>query len=87
MHAGAAAVFAAADDTLAERVTAVEAAIHANGQADGAAALFGHGGNSYVFISEGTTGADDSGDTLIELTGFDSTGKTLEVNADDFFIY
>lgn len=63
------ATFAAADDELSERITAVEAAINAGGAAAaGQAAIFEHGGNSYLFISEGTDGVG-AGDMLIEMTG------------------
>ena len=82
----AVAVFAAADDTLAEKVTAIEAAINAGGTAaDGQSAMFMDSGNTYVFISEGNDGLA-AGDALIELTGFDATGKTLFQNGNDAFI-
>ncbi len=81
--AGAAAVFHADDDTLAERITAVESITA--GTTSGQAVLFGHGSNSYVFISGGTDNVA-AGDALIELTGFDSTGKTLEANSNNDLI-
>lgn len=66
--------FAAADDTLAERITAVDAAIVAGGAAtDGQAAIFEFNGDTYVFISEGTDGVG-AGDALIKLVGV--TGLT-----------
>jgi hypothetical protein len=68
INAEGVASFAATDDTLAEQVTAVEAAIAATGNADGATAFWENGGNTYVFISEGTNGVG-AGDALIELTG------------------
>ena len=68
------------------KVTAIEAAINAGGAAtDGQAAMFSDGGNTYVFISEGTDNVG-AGDALIELTGFDATGKTLLVSATDAYI-
>jgi Ca2+-binding RTX toxin-like protein len=60
--------FAAADDTLAERITAVEASISGAGGADGEAAIFTFGNDTYVFISEGTAGVG-AGDGLIKLVG------------------
>jgi len=68
INAEGVASFAATDDTLAEQVTAVEAAIAATGNANGATAFWENGGNTYVFISEGTNGVG-AGDALIELTG------------------
>jgi len=62
--------FAAADDTLAERITAVEASI--NGTA-GQSAIFEFGGSTYVFLSDGDAGVD-AGDGLIKLVGV--TGLT-----------
>ena len=82
--AGKAAAFAAADDTLAEKLTAVEAAINASGTAaDGQAAVFTDSGNTYVFISNGTDGID-AGDALISLGTFDASSLTLTVEANDF---
>jgi hypothetical protein len=66
--------FDAADDTLGERITAVEAGINAGGAAAaGQAAIFEHAGNSYVFISDGTDGVD-ANDVLVQLSGV--TGLT-----------
>jgi len=74
LNAEGIATFAAADDTLAERVTAVEAAINAGGvAAAGQFAIFESGSDSYVFVSEGTDGIG-AGDMLIKLTGV--TGLT-----------
>ena len=64
----------------------IEAAINGAGNADGVSAIFADSGNTYVFISEGATGGLGAGDALIELTGFDATGKTLLVNGNDAFI-
>ena len=72
--------FDAADDTLAERITAVEAAINAGGAAtDGQAAIFTFGSDTYVFISEGTNGVG-AGDALIKLVGVTSLSDST-VNA------
>ena len=67
--------FAAADDTVAEKITAVEASFtHGNGKM----VVFEHGGNSYVFVSDATDGVND-GDIVIELTGVtDITSTTLD---------
>jgi len=62
------ATFAAADDTVAEQLTAVEAAIDATGNADGAIAFWSNGSDSYVFVSDGTGGLD-ANDMFIKLTG------------------
>lgn len=66
--------FNAADDTLAEMITAVEAGINAGGvAAAGQFAIFTLGSDSYIFESNGTDGVD-AGDMLIKLTGV--TGLT-----------
>lgn len=74
--------FNAADDTLAERITAVEAAIQTGAAAAGQYAVFEFGTDSYVFVSEGTDGVG-AGDMLIQLTGVvgltDSTIATTEL--------
>ena len=67
------AVFHADDDTLAEKITAVENALTAG---MGQSIHFMDGGNTYIFISDADNTVD-AGDALIELTGFDSTGKAL----------
>ncbi|OJJ09063.1 hypothetical protein BKI51_23690 (plasmid) [Alphaproteobacteria bacterium AO1-B] len=76
------ATFAAADDTVAEQLTAVEAAIVATGNADGAIAFWTNGSDSYVFISDGTDGLD-ANDMFIKLTGVtgltDSTISTTDL--------
>ncbi|WP_424895261.1 beta strand repeat-containing protein [Tepidimonas sp. HKU79] len=61
--------FTADDDTLVERIIAVEAAINAGGAAaSGQTAYFEFGSDTYVFISEGTDGVG-AGDALIKLVG------------------
>ena len=72
--AGGKATFDALDDTLAEKLVAVAAAI--NNAADGTAGatvagetvFFVHDGDTYVYISDGTAGYG-TGDDLIKLTG------------------
>lgn len=74
VSAGGLATFDAADDTLAEKVTAVAAAIELQtATTDGEAAFFEHAGDTYVFISDGVAGVG-AGDGLIKLTGV--TGLT-----------
>ncbi len=58
--------FVGADDTLMERITAVASAL-GTAQA-GSVLIFGHGGDSYIFITDGTTGIG-ANDVLIKLTG------------------
>lgn len=66
--------FTADDDTLVERITAVEAGINAGGAAaTGQVAYFEFGSDTYVFISQGTDGVG-AGDALIKLVGV--TGLT-----------
>lgn len=73
--------FAAADDTLAERITAVEAAINAGGvAAAGQSAVFEFGADTYVFISEGTNGVG-AGDALIKLVGVTGLSDTTITGA------
>ena len=80
---GALAVFHADDDTLVEKITAVENAIAVPGL--GKAIHFMDSGNTYIFISDADNTVD-ANDQLIELTGFDSTGKALVQNGGDLFI-
>ncbi|WP_293006406.1 calcium-binding protein [Nitrosomonas sp.] len=79
---GVVTAFNAADDTLAERITAVEAAIQTGAAAAGQFAIFELGADSYVFVSEGTDGVG-AGDMLIKLTGVvglsDSTIATTDL--------
>ena len=72
------ATFVDADDTLAERITAVNAALLEGNEADGQVAMFEHGGSTFVFIMNfdatsnltitATQGVEAS-DVLIRLTG------------------
>ncbi|TXI28108.1 MAG: calcium-binding protein [Nitrosomonas oligotropha] len=79
---GIATSFNAADDTLAERITAVESAIATGAAAAGQYAVFEFGSDSYVFVSEGTDGVG-AGDMLVKLTGVtgltDSTISTTDL--------
>jgi hypothetical protein len=80
--AGAAAVFHTADNTLALKIVATEAAIAAfNGvtAADGQAAHFVDGGNTYIVISQGADGMAAQ-DAVIALTGLDASANTLTVD-------
>jgi hypothetical protein len=74
--------FNAADDTLAERITAVEAAIQTGVATAGQYAVFEFESDSYVFVSEGTDGVG-AADMLIKLTGVtgltDSTIATTDL--------
>lgn len=56
------------DDTLAERITAVEAAITSGTETAGDFAIFEFGSDSYVFVHDGTAGLANT-DVLIKLTG------------------
>ena len=74
------ATFHADDDTLAEKVAAVAADIqNATANTAGKVAIFQHGGNTYVFITD-AAGANTTGDDLIELTGTSLTTITLAGN-------
>ncbi len=76
------ATFNSADDTLAERIVAVEAGITAGTESAGDFAIFELDGNSYVFIHDGTAGLAST-DVLIKLTGVtslsDSTISTTDL--------
>ena len=64
--------FNSADDTLAEKLTAVEAGMTAATATAGEVAVFNDAGNAYLFISDGTAGLD-ANDELIQLTGITAT--------------
>ena len=74
--------FDASDNTLAEQITAVEAAINASTNTAtthnaGDAAVWVNGNNTYLFISDGTAGVG-ANDIIVELTGISaSTGITI----------
>ena len=72
------ATFAAADATLAQRITATEAGINLGGAAAvGQVAMFQFGADAYVFISNGTDGVG-AGDQLIKLVGVDTTAGAFD---------
>jgi hypothetical protein len=64
--------FDAADDTLAERVTAIAAALGT--AAAGNALIFQHGTDSYIYITDGTNGAGST-DVLVKLTGINGAAN------------
>jgi hypothetical protein len=72
------ATFVAADDTLAERITATEAAINAGGTAaSGQTAAFMFGADAYVFISDGVDGVG-ANDVLVRLNSVDLTSTSFD---------
>jgi hypothetical protein len=75
--------FNSADNTLALRVTAVEAGINAGGTAAARqSAVFVFGSDSYLFISDGVDNVD-ANDVLIKLVGVNATtGITLNASGD-----
>lgn len=75
--------FASADDTLAERVTAVEAAIATGTATEGQMAVFEYAGSTYVFVSNGGDGVE-AGDVLVKLTGV--TGVTTTTFDDNGYL-
>lgn len=56
------------DDTLAERIVAVEAGMTAATQTAGEVAVFAQGSDSYVFVSDGVAGVG-ANDVLIKISG------------------
>ena len=73
------ATFTGADDTLAERVAAVENALSSNSDGSGYVAGFTYDGNAYAFISDGNDGVNNN-DILIKLVGVTSfTGDHDEI--------
>jgi hypothetical protein len=75
--------FATADDTLAERITAVEAAIATGTATEGQMAVFEHAGSTYVFVSNGGDGVE-AGDAIVKLTGV--TGVTTTTFNDSGYL-
>ncbi|MEE9265757.1 MAG: hypothetical protein V3V86_03415, partial [Gammaproteobacteria bacterium] len=68
--------FNAADDTLAERVTACEAGINASGVAAARQfAIFEHSTNSYLFVSDGVDGIG-ANDVMFQLSGVTGLGDS-----------
>lgn len=76
--AGAAATFNAADNTLALRIVATEAALVSAAHTAGEAAHFQFGLDTYVFITDGVAGVG-ANDTIIKLVGIDSTNAAFDV--------
>lgn len=68
------ATFNAADDTLAEKIAAVNAGLLAGTEATGQVAIFEHDGSSYLYVYDDTADTVDAADVLIKLTGV--TGLT-----------
>lgn len=73
------AIFSVADDTLIEKIVAVENAIHAGTVVAGEAALFTNGADSYIFISDAVAGVNTD-DVLIKLENVVGTELTLSNN-------
>ena len=63
------ATFNAADDTLAERIAAVNAGLAAGTEATNQIAIFEFSGSTYVYIYDNTADTVDAADGLIKLTG------------------
>jgi hypothetical protein len=75
---GALATFNGADNTLAKKIIAIEAAIADTTLAAGEAAHFMDGTDTYVFITDGSSGVTAT-DVLIKLVGFDATAAASDV--------
>lgn len=74
------ATFHANTTSLADRITAVEGGINAGTNTAGEAALFTHGSDAYIFISDGSSGVG-SADVLIKLEGDATTSKALVIDS------
>ncbi|MDD2864320.1 MAG: hypothetical protein PHC99_06295, partial [Methylococcales bacterium] len=72
--------FHANTTSLADKITAVEGGINAGGNTAGEAALFTHGSDAYIFISDGTSGVAST-DVLIKLEGDATTSKALVIDS------
>ncbi|MDD5213976.1 MAG: calcium-binding protein [Methylococcales bacterium] len=75
------ATFADSDDTLADKIVAVENGIASGTLVAGESALFLHGTDSYIFISDAVAGVD-ANDVLIKLAG-GGTGGALGITNGD----
>jgi Ca2+-binding RTX toxin-like protein len=75
---GAAATFNGADNTLALRITAIEAALADTTHTAGEAAHWQQGSDVYVFITDGVAGVG-SDDVIVRLVGVDSTNLAFDV--------
>jgi hypothetical protein len=71
------ATFNAADDTLAEKIIAVNTTINAGTESAGDGAVFQHGTDAYLFIHDGAA-VLTAADTLIKLTGIDLTATATD---------
>ena len=81
------ATFEATDTSLALKLIAVENGINLGGAAaQGQAAVFVDGSDSYLFISDGTD-AVDTGDVLVKLTGLTAKGLTLDATNGDLISF
>jgi Ca2+-binding RTX toxin-like protein len=69
--------FHADDDTLAERIIATEASIQTGTAANGQAAMFDMGSDTFLFISDGVDGIA-AADTLIKLVGIDTSASGFD---------
>lgn len=76
--AGAAATFNAADTTLAQHITAIEAALADTTHTAGEAAHWQEGADTYVFITDGVAGVG-ANDVIVKLVGIDSTNASFDV--------
>lgn len=84
--ATAIATFHISDDTLAKRVTAVEAALTAGTEAANQFAVFQFGSDTYVFIHDGTAGLANT-DALIKLVGITGiTGTDIATSAGNLIL-
>jgi Ca2+-binding RTX toxin-like protein len=72
------ATFNADDDTLAERITAVQAAIALGTNVAGESAAFMSGSDAYMFISDGVAGVG-ANDVLIKLTGVNLASTAFDL--------
>ena len=70
-------------DTLAEKITAVEAAIVTGTESSGDFALYTHGSDTYLFIHDGTSGLANT-DALIQLKGVTGLSNSTLVGGDLF---
>ena len=75
INAEGVATFATADDTLAERITAVEAAIQVGSATAGQFAVFEFSGSTYVFVSNGSDTVQ-AGDVVVKLVGLTGISNT-----------
>ncbi|MDC0999478.1 hypothetical protein OAS66_09340, partial [Alphaproteobacteria bacterium] len=77
------ATFAAADDTFAEKLVAVENGIAVGTAAAGEYAIFTHGSDTYIFVGDVVDGVG-TGDGLIQLTGVTGLSNSTLTGGDLF---